>query len=68
MAPMGGDQVYTYAPGSLPIEFPIDSLNKFGIEIPANSSIELGMHIQKELLGNWIVQKLNFIFIPKTQV
>ena len=65
MAPMGGDQVYTYAPGSLPIEFPIDSLNKFGIEIPANSSIELGMHYPEGTFGQLDSTKVKFYFYPQ---
>ena len=65
MAPIGGDQVYTYAPGSLPIEFPIDSLNKFGIEIPANSSIELGMHYPEGTFGQLDSTKVKFYFYPQ---
>jgi len=65
MAPIGGDQVYTYAPGSLPIEFPIDSLNKFGIEIPANSSIELGMHYPEGTFGQLDSTIVKFYFYPQ---
>jgi len=65
MAPIGGDQVYTYAPGSLPIEFPVDSLNKFGIEIPANSSIELGMHYPEGTFGQLDSTIVKFYFYPQ---
>ena len=64
MAPMG-DQVYTYAPGSLPIEFPLDSLNKFGIEIPANSSIVLGLHYPEGTFGQLDSTKVKFYFYPQ---
>ena len=64
MAPMG-DQVYTYAPGSLPIEFPADSLNKFGIKIPANSSIELGLHYPEGTFGQLDSTKVKFYFYPQ---
>ena len=63
MAPIG-DQVYTYAPGSVPIEFPNDSLNKFGIEIPVNSNIALGLHYPEGSFGQIDSTKVRFYFYP----
>ena len=64
MAPIG-DQVYTYAPGSVPIEFPADSSNKFGIEIPANSNISLGLHYPEGSFGQTDSTKVRFYFYPQ---
>jgi hypothetical protein len=64
MAP-AGDQVYTYAPGSVPIVFPNDSLYKFGIEIPANSNITLGLHYPEGTFGQLDSTKVRFYFYPQ---
>ena len=64
MAPLG-DQVYTYAPGSVPMEFPNDSLNNFGIEIPANSNIALGLHYPEGSFGQLDSTKVRFYFYPQ---
>ena len=64
MAPLG-DQVYTYAPGSVPMQFPNDSVNKFGIEIPANSNIALGMHYPEGSFGQLDSTKVRFYFYPQ---
>ena len=64
MAPLG-DQVYTYAPGAVPLEFPNDSLNKFGIEIPANSNIALGLHYPEGSSGQIDSTKVRFYFYPQ---
>ena len=64
MAPLG-DQVYTYAPGSVPMQFPNDSVNKFGIEIPANSNISLGMHYPEGSYGQLDSTKVRFYFYPQ---
>jgi hypothetical protein len=64
MAPIG-DQVYTYAPGSVALEFPSDSLNKFGIEIPANSNIALGLHYPEGSFGQLDSTKVKFYFYPQ---
>ena len=64
MAPLG-DQVYTYAPGSVPMEFPNDSLNNFGIEIPANSIIALGLHYPEGSFGQLDSTKVRFYFYPQ---
>lgn len=64
MAPFG-DQVYTYAPGSVPIEFPNDSINKFGIEIKANSNINLGLHYPEGSFGQIDSTKVKFYFYPQ---
>ncbi|MAW20965.1 MAG: hypothetical protein CMD16_01045 [Flavobacteriales bacterium] len=64
MAPVG-DQVYTYAPGSVPLEFPSDALNKFGIEIPANSNINLGLHYPEGSFGQIDSTKVRFYFYPQ---
>ena len=64
MAPLG-DQVYTYAPGSVPMQFPNDSVNKFGIEIPANSNIALGMHYPEGSYGQLDSTKVRFYFYPQ---
>ena len=66
MAPFG-DQVYTYAPGSVPIEFPNDSINNC-IEIKANSNINLGLHYPEGSFVTLIALKLNFTFILKTPI
>ena len=64
MAPIG-DQIYTYAPGSIPVEFPNSSLNKFGIEIPANSNIALGLHYPEGSFGQIDSTKVRFYFYPQ---
>ena len=64
MAPLG-DQVYTYAPGSVPMQFPNDSLNKFGIEIPANSNIALCLHYPEGSSGQIDSTKVRFYFYPQ---
>ena len=64
MAPFG-DQVYTYAPGSVPLQFPNDSLSQFGIEIPANSNIALGLHYPEGTFGQLDSTKVRFYFYPQ---
>ncbi len=64
MAPVG-DQVYTYAPGSVPLEFPSNALNKFGIVIPANSNIVLGLHYPEGSFGQIDSTKVKFYFYPQ---
>ncbi len=64
MAPLG-DQVYTYAPGSVPMQFPNDSVNKFGIEIPAYSNIALGLHYPEGSYGQIDSTKVRFYFYPQ---
>ena len=56
---------YTYAPGSVPIEFPNDSINKFGIEIKANSNINLGLHYPEGSFGQIDSTKVKFYFYPQ---
>ena len=63
MAPLW-DQVYTYAPGSVPMQFPNDSINKFGIEIPANSNIAT-MHYPEGSFGQLDSTKVRFYFYPQ---
>ena len=64
MAPIG-DQVYTYAPGAVPLVFPADSSNKFGIEIPANSNVSLGLHYPEGSFGQIDSTKVRFYFYPQ---
>jgi|TARA_B110000238_G_scaffold200883_1_gene252950 hypothetical protein len=64
MAPQG-DQVVSYVPGSAPLEFPMDSLNKFGVEIPAYSNIVLGMHYPEGSFGQIDSTKVKFYFYPQ---
>ena len=64
MAPVG-NQVYTYAPGSVPLEFPLSSIDNFGIEIPANSSIGLGLHYPEGSFGQIDSTKVRFYFYPQ---
>ena len=67
MAPMG-DLVYGYAPGSLPIVYPIDSINKFGVVLPSNSSIVLGMHYPEGSFGQLDSTKVRLYFYPQSTV
>jgi len=64
MAPQG-DQVVSYVPGSVPLEFPMDSLNKFGVEIPAYSNVVLGMHYPEGSFGQIDSTKVKFYFYPQ---
>lgn len=64
MAPTG-DQVYTYAPGSKPMEFPTSQNNIFGIEIPSNSNINLGLHYPEGSFGQVDSTKVRFYFYPQ---
>lgn len=63
-----GDLVFGYAPGSLPLIYPNDSLNKFGVEIPANSSVVLGMHYPEGSFGQLDSTKVRFYFYPQNTV
>ncbi len=60
-----GDLVFGYAPGSLPLVYPNDSINKFGVEIPANSSVVLGMHYPEGSFGELDSTKVRFYFYPQ---
>ena len=64
MAP-SGDQVATYVPGSVPLQYPNDSLNQFGIEIPAYSNITLGLHYPEGSFGQLDSSKVRFYFYPQ---
>jgi hypothetical protein len=59
-----GKMIYVYAPGSLPLIYPTDANNTFGVELTANSSISLGMHYPEGSLGQIDSTKVRFYFYP----
>ena len=63
-----GDMIFGYAPGSLPLFYPADSTNKFGVVLPANSSIVLGMHYPEGSFGQLDSTKVRFYFYPQGTV
>jgi len=63
-----GDMIYAYAPGSLPLIYPDITNNTFGIELPANSSISLGMHYPEGSYGQLDSTKVKFYFYPQSTV
>jgi len=61
-----GKMIYAYAPGSVPLEYPQDINSIFGVELPANSSISLGMHYPEGSYGQLDSTKVRFYFYPDT--
>ena len=61
-----GDMLYGYAPGTVPLIYPQDANNSFGIELPANSSISLSMHYPEGSFGQIDSTKVKFYFYPQT--
>ena len=39
-----GDMLYSYAPGALPLTYPENTNNSFGVVLPSNSSVSFAMH------------------------
>tara|TARA_B100001142_G_scaffold142308_1_gene143495 strand:- start:742 stop:2145 length:1404 start_codon:yes stop_codon:yes gene_type:complete len=60
-----GDLIYAYAPGSLPLVYPTDNNNTFGVELPANNSISLAMHYPEGSFGQLDSTKVRFYFYPQ---
>ena len=60
-----GEFIYGYAPGSLPIVYPDDNNNSFGVTLPAGSSVSLGMHYPEGSAGMLDSTKIRFYFYPE---
>jgi hypothetical protein len=65
MGPLG-DLIYGYAPGSLPLTYPTNTSNSFGVELPSNSSISLAMHYPEGSFGQLDSTKVRFYFYPQS--
>ena len=63
-----GDMLYSYAPGALPLTYPENTNNSFGVELPANSSVSFAMHYPEGSLGQLDSTKVRFYFYPQTTV
>ena len=61
-----GKMIYTYAPGSVPLEYPQDVNSIFGVNLPANSSISMSMHYPEGSFGQLDSTKVKFYFYPDT--
>ena len=60
-----GDLIFGYAPGSKPLIYPSDITNNFGVELPAYSSVVLGMHYPEGSAGALDSTKVKFYFYPQ---
>ena len=60
-----GDLIFGYAPGSAPLIYPSDLSNNFGVELPAYSSVVLGMHYPEGSTGQLDSTKVKFYFYPQ---
>ena len=63
-----GDMLYSYAPGALPLTYPENTNNSFGVVLPANSSVSFAMHYPEGSLGQLDSTKVRFYFYPQTTV
>ena len=61
-----GDLIFGYAPGSLPLVYPADTINNFGVVLPANSSVVLGMHYPEGSFGQLDSTRVRFYFYPQS--
>lgn len=64
MGPQGGT-IYTWAPGSVPLVFPENQNNSFGVNLPANSSLSLAMHYPEGSFGQIDSTKVKIYFYPQ---
>ena len=63
-----GDMLYSYAPGALPLTYPENTNNSFGVVLPANSSVSFAMHYPEGSLGQLDSTKVRFYFYSQTTV
>jgi hypothetical protein len=63
-----GDMLYSYAPGTVPLTFPDNTNNSFGVELPANSSVSFAMHYPEGSFGQLDSTKVRFYFYPQSTV
>ena len=63
-----GNIIYGYAPGSLPLIYPTDTNNSFGVVLPAHSSVTLAMHYPEGSFGQLDSTKVKFYFYPQNTV
>jgi hypothetical protein len=63
-----GEMIYSYAPGALPLTYPETTNSKFGVELPANSSVSFAMHYPEGSFGQIDSTKVRFYFYPQSTV
>ena len=63
MGPQGGT-IYTWAPGSVPLIYPVSQTNNFGVNLPANSSLSISMHYPEGSFGQLDSTKVKIYFHP----
>ena len=63
-----GDMIYSYAPGALPLTYPVTTNHSFGVELPANSSVSFALHYPEGSLGQLDSTKVRFYFHPQGTV
>ena len=63
MGPQGGT-IYTWAPGSVPLIYPLSQTYDFGVNLPANSSLSISMHYPEGSFGQLDGTKVKIYFHP----
>jgi hypothetical protein len=60
-----GSVIYSYAPGSSALVYPVTANTSFGVELPLNSSVSLAMHYPAGSAGQVDSTKVRFYFHPQ---
>ena len=59
-----GSTIYTWAPGSVPLVYPLSQNYNFGVNLPANSSLSIAMHYPEGSFGQIDSTKVKIYFHP----